>query len=170
MSAPKVQVLLPIPTDDGTFVAHYSTAGLCGLDFPDRAKGPVSPADSSSIPVPVRQWHHLTTRALTAALASRPPEEFPPLDLSGGTAFQQEVWRAMRQLGPGQTASYGEVANAIGRPQAVRAVGGACGANPLPVLIPCHRVLAARRRIGGFSGGLHWKRELLAREGIKFSE
>ena len=66
----------------------------------------------------------------------------------------------------GQTFSYGEVAKAIGRPKAVRAVGGACGANPIPVLIPCHRVLAAGGKIGGFSGGLDWKRTLLARENI----
>lgn len=66
----------------------------------------------------------------------------------------------------GRTQSYGEIAAEIGRPNAVRAVGGACGANPWPVLIPCHRVLAANRKLGGFSGGLDWKIKLLAREGV----
>ena len=66
----------------------------------------------------------------------------------------------------GKTKSYGEVARAIGKPKAVRAVGGACGANPIPVLIPCHRVLAANRKLGGFSGGLNWKRKLLAQERV----
>jgi O-6-methylguanine DNA methyltransferase len=60
--------------------------------------------------------------------------------------------------------SYAEVAEAIGKPKAVRAVGGACGANPIPLFVPCHRVLAANHRLGGFSGGLEWKRTLLARE------
>ena len=72
----------------------------------------------------------------------------------------------MRKISMGQTKSYGEIARAIGRPKAVRAVGGACGANPIPVLIPCHRVLAANGKIGGFSGGLDRKYDLLAREGI----
>jgi len=66
----------------------------------------------------------------------------------------------------GRTQSYGELAAAIGNPKAVRAVGGACGANPIPVLVPCHRVLAANQKIGGFSSGLEWKRKLLGREGI----
>jgi O-6-methylguanine DNA methyltransferase len=90
----------------------------------------------------------------------------PPLDVSVGTAFQQRVWSALRKIGCGQTQSYGEIAQAIGKPKAVRAVGGACGANPIPVLVPCHRVLAANRKLGGFSGGLNWKRTLLAREGV----
>lgn len=72
----------------------------------------------------------------------------------------------MLKLGPGETKSYGEIAEAIGKPKAVRAVGGACGANPIPVLVPCHRILAANKKIGGFSGGLEWKRRLLGREGV----
>ena len=55
----------------------------------------------------------------------------------------------------------------LGKPNALRAVGGACGANPIPVFVPCHRVLAAHDKIGGFSSGLNWKRKLLAREGVK---
>ena len=60
------------------------------------------------------------------------------------------------------------MARAIGRPKATRAVGQACGANPIPVLIPCHRVLAANRKLGGFSGGLDWKEKLLAIEGAEW--
>jgi len=73
----------------------------------------------------------------------------------------------MRKIPFGRTKSYGEVAQAIGKPKAVRAVGGACGANPIPVLVPCHRVLAAHGKIGGFGGGLEWKRKLLTREGVE---
>jgi O-6-methylguanine DNA methyltransferase len=89
----------------------------------------------------------------------------PPLDLCAGSEFQRRVWRALRRIPPGRTATYGQIAQAIGHPRAVRAVGGACGANPIPVLIPCHRVVAAGGGLGGFSGGLAWKRLLLAREG-----
>jgi len=104
---------------------------------------------------------------LKNVLARRSPGKFPPLDLAG-TEFQKTVWNALRKIPLGKTKSYGEIARAIGRPRAVRAVGGACGANPIPVLVPCHRVLAANKKLGGFSGGLNRKRELLAREGIKF--
>lgn len=76
----------------------------------------------------------------------------------------------MTKIQFGQTRSYGEIAGAIGKPKAVRAVGGACGANPIPVLVPCHRVLAANKKIGGFSSGLDWKRMLLAREGVSVAE
>jgi O-6-methylguanine DNA methyltransferase len=105
---------------------------------------------------------------LKNVLAGRSPKKFPPLDLSNGTTFQRNVWRALRKIQRGKTESYGEIARAVGRPKAVRAVGGACGANPIPVLVPCHRVLAANKKLGGFSGGLNWKRKLLTREGVMF--
>ena len=88
------------------------------------------------------------------------------MDLSAGSIFQQTVWRALEKIPTGQTRSYGEIARKIGNPKGVRAVGGACGANPIPVLVPCHRVLAANGKLGGFSSGLDWKRRLLAREGL----
>ena len=118
------------------------------------------------IPAQVHRWHRTTAAALKAVLAGRAAKTLPPLDWSGKTEFQKSVWRALRKIRRGQTKSYGEIACAIGRPKAVRAVGGACGANPIPVLVPCHRVLAANGKIGGFSGGLNRKRELLAREGV----
>jgi O-6-methylguanine DNA methyltransferase len=71
----------------------------------------------------------------------------------------------MRAIPFGKTLSYQEIALSIGNPKACRAVGGACGANPIPLLIPCHRVLAAHKHLGGFSGGLDWKIKLLTREG-----
>jgi O-6-methylguanine DNA methyltransferase len=86
------------------------------------------------------------------------------MDISSGTDFQQRVWRAISSIQKGDTLSYGEIADRLGTPRAVRAVGGACGANPVPLLIPCHRVLAKGRRLGGFSGGLHWKQLMLERE------
>lgn len=88
-----------------------------------------------------------------------------PVDLDGRTEFSRAVLTALRRLGPFGLTSYGELANAVGRPAAARAVGQAVGANPVPILIPCHRVLAAGGTLGGYSGGLDTKRWLLAHEG-----
>src|SRR5262249_1212444 len=106
-----------------------------------------------------------TQRALDLALAGKPIQKLPPLDLSMGTDFQRSVWRALLEIPCGQTRSYAEVAKRIGRPTGLRAVGQACGANPIPVLIPCHRVLASGGGLGGFSSEFVWKERLLAREG-----
>jgi AraC family transcriptional regulator of adaptative response/methylated-DNA-[protein]-cysteine methyltransferase len=86
-----------------------------------------------------------------------------PLDVRG-TAFQQRVWRALTRIAPGETVSYGELARRIGSPSAVRAVAQACGANPVAVAIPCHRVVGADGTLTGYRWGLERKRELLHRE------
>lgn len=157
---------ISIPTADGVFTAHYSENGLAGLDFPKvgRAGLPLG----QRVPTAIRAWHCATESALKNILAGKSPKQFPPFDLSDGTEFQQSVWCELQKISLGQTKSYGDIARLIRKPKAVRAVGGACGANPIPVLIPCHRVLAANGKLGGFSGGLDWKRKLLARENINF--
>lgn len=86
------------------------------------------------------------------------------LDLSSGTPFQQDVWRASRTIPYGETRSYGWVAHTIGRPRAARGVGQAMGRNPLLIIIPCHRVVAGNG-IGGFGQGLDMKRTLMGLEG-----
>lgn len=174
---------LSISTRSGRFIAQYSDKGLAGLDFPSidrRRRGnesQISQTTSTSnrdfsrrllqAPNKIRIWHRTTESALRRILAGNEPDKLPPLDLAG-TAFQKSVWNALRKTPFGETRSYGEIARQIGNPKAVRAVGGACGANPIPVLVPCHRVLAANRKIGGFSSGLDWKRALLACEGVEF--
>src|SRR5471030_1734635 len=170
-------VELPIPTRDGIFLAHYSEKGLAALDFPNanrRRRGDetqISPASGDSVRVSsrrllqIKKWHRITETALKKILAGK-KSKLPPLDWTGKTDFQKSVWRQMLKISTGKTKSYGEIAAAIGNPKGVRAVGGACGANPVPVLVPCHRVLATNKKLGGFSGGLDWKRKLLAREGI----
>ena len=155
---------LAIATADGEFIARYSEKGLAELNFPLVRRASPRAAKKRNSPANIRGWHRLTAAALKAILAGREPKEIPPLDLAG-TPFQKSVWQALGKIPFGKTKSYGEIARAIGRPKAVRAVGGACGANPIPVLVPCHRVLAANQKLGGFSGGLEWKRRLLAREG-----
>jgi methylated-DNA-[protein]-cysteine S-methyltransferase len=82
----------------------------------------------------------------------------------GGTAFQKEAWAALRRIPPGETRTYAEQAAAIGRPAAVRAVGAANGANPVAIIVPCHRVIGADGSLTGFGGGIERKRWLLAHE------
>ena len=88
------------------------------------------------------------------------------LRLVGGTPFQRSVWEGIRSIPRGATISYAELARRIGRPGASRAVGQAVGANPIPLLIPCHRVVGANGGLGGFGGGLPMKRALLRQEGV----
>lgn len=85
-----------------------------------------------------------------------------------GTAFQKDVWSALLEIPFGETRTYGELAHAVGRPGASRAVGTALGANPVPIVVPCHRILA-KAGIGGYGGGLATKRRLLALEGVGLS-
>jgi AraC family transcriptional regulator, regulatory protein of adaptative response / methylated-DNA-[protein]-cysteine methyltransferase len=164
---------MSIATGAGPFLARYSEKGLAALHFPVNGRAGLlvgrdarQRVPTSKIPAKIRGWHRTTASALKAVLAGRSPKHFPPLDLAGAE-FQKRVWNALRKISTGKTKSYGEIAQAIGKPKAARAVGGACGANPIPVLVPCHRVLAANKKLGGFSGGLDWKRCLLRREGIK---
>jgi methylated-DNA-[protein]-cysteine S-methyltransferase len=160
-------VELPIATRDGIFLAHYSEKGLAEIDWPKVGRASPRAAKKEIVTAKIRAWHRTTETALKKVLAGK-KSKLPPLDWTGKTEFQKSVWRQMLKISTGKTKSYGEIASAIGNPKAVRAVGGACGANPVPVLVPCHRVLAANKKLGGFSGGLDWKRSLLKREGIKF--
>ncbi|MFA5898889.1 MAG: bifunctional DNA-binding transcriptional regulator/O6-methylguanine-DNA methyltransferase Ada [Hyphomicrobium sp.] len=86
-----------------------------------------------------------------------------PLDIRG-TAFQQRVWAALRDIGAGETATYAEIARRIGKPKAGRAVGAACGANPIAVAVPCHRVVGSGGKLTGYRWGVERKRRLIARE------
>ncbi|WP_394778038.1 methylated-DNA--[protein]-cysteine S-methyltransferase [Undibacterium sp.] len=87
-----------------------------------------------------------------------------PLDMSSGTAFQQQVWQALLDIPFGVTASYGELARRIGKPAAVRAVGAANGRNPVSIIVPCHRVIAGSGALTGYAGGLMNKQTLLTLE------
>ena len=89
-----------------------------------------------------------------------------PLDLHG-TAFQMDVWKEMLRIPAGATRSYAEVAKKIGKPKAYRAVANACGSNPVPIVVPCHRVVASGGQLGGFGLGISRKISLLAAEGVQ---
>ncbi len=88
-----------------------------------------------------------------------------PVDLDGSTEFERRVYDATRAIPFGKVATYGQIAKAIGAPNAQRAVGQALGKNPIAIVIPCHRVVASDG-LGGFTGGLTWKRKLLRHEGV----
>jgi AraC family transcriptional regulator of adaptative response/methylated-DNA-[protein]-cysteine methyltransferase len=89
-----------------------------------------------------------------------------PLD-ARGTDFQRKVWRALREIPAGATASYLDIANRIGSPKSVRAVAAACAANPIAIAIPCHRVVRSDGGLSGYRWGIERKRALLAREGAR---
>lgn len=102
-------------------------------------------------------------QVVVAWIEQQPPSSSVPLDLLG-TRFQLRVWQALRALAPGQTVTYGELASQLGVPGAARAVGTACGQNPVAVVVPCHRVIRHDGELGGYRWGLERKRELLRRE------
>lgn len=105
----------------------------------------------------------LATKAIVNHLEGKTPHIDLPLDVQA-TAFQQQVWEQLRRIPCGQTYSYGEVAKAIGRQQAVRAVARACATNPVALVIPCHRVIREDKSLGGYRWGLERKKKLLAEE------
>ncbi len=100
------------------------------------------------------------TRQLRAYFRGEQTEFDVPLVLEG-TSFQSAVWRALSRIPYGETASYGQIGAWIGKPNAFRAVGVACSRNPLPIVVPCHRVIGADGRLVGFGGGIDLKRRLL---------
>jgi AraC family transcriptional regulator of adaptative response/methylated-DNA-[protein]-cysteine methyltransferase len=110
----------------------------------------------------------LVEGALAAIQAPASAPELP-IDVRG-TAFQEAVWNELRKIPLGQTRSYADIAAAVGKPGAVRAVGTANGSNPVSVLVPCHRVIRSDGSLGGYGGGLPNKRKLLEAEGIQLAE
>jgi AraC family transcriptional regulator of adaptative response/methylated-DNA-[protein]-cysteine methyltransferase len=103
-------------------------------------------------------------RELLARLDGRQPSRELPVDVQA-TAFQQQVWKALKDIPFGETRTYSQLARAIGSPRAVRAVGRACATTPVAVVVPCHRVVPAAGGVGGYRWGTDRKRKLLAREG-----
>jgi len=129
-------------------------------DSADDARADLAAAGPAREPV--------ASRAALDAVADALAAGRPVPDLAcaaAGTEFQWTVWRALRAIPPGETRSYAELADAIGRPGAHRAVAGACAANPVALIVPCHRAVRRDGGLGGYRWGLPRKRALLAREG-----
>lgn len=148
---------LVTPVGRLTLIADTENVLFVGLP---RSRQPdwLAQADDGASPV-LRE----TKDQLTAWFDGRLREFDLPLKLSG-TSFQRAVWDGLQQIGYGRTASYGELAQDIGRPRAVRAVGAANGANPVSIVVPCHRVIGSNGRLTGYGGGMAAKRWLLAHE------
>ena len=126
------------------------------LDQVDEQPGPVEAVGSAAaLPTFVSQL----AAELEAYFKGKLHTFSVPINLDRGTAFQRQVWQALLAIPYGKTVTYGELARSLGLSAgASRAVGHACGANPLPIIVPCHRVVAANGSLGGYSGGL-WRKE-----------
>jgi methylated-DNA-[protein]-cysteine S-methyltransferase len=143
----------------GVLLLSGNEAGLRTVSFPERGR-PARPApdwqeDAAVFREPIRQLHVYFAGKL---------EQFDLPLAPGGTEFQRTVWKALCDIPYGVTISYGELARRIGNPKASRAVGLANGSNPIPIIIPCHRVIGSNGKLTGYGGGLHIKEKLLALE------
>ena len=161
MKNPRIEAQARIDTPLGPLTLAATAKGLAGTWFDGQSHHP------GEIDAPVDDGH---PHILAAAKAMRaywlgPPKVFALTLDAQGTAFQCEVWQALLAIAPGTTTSYGEIAQRIGRPQAVRAVGAAVGRNPISVIVPCHRVIGHDGSLTGYAGGLPRKQALLAHEG-----
>jgi O-6-methylguanine DNA methyltransferase len=155
-----------LATVRGEFEAVMSETGLCCLTFPNQPGGAAAWV-AAHVPHALIRLHDPRLIELAAQLNAyfqgRLTRFSVALDLRG-TAFQLATWQALQEIPYGQVRSYSEIAAAIQRPEAVRAVGAANGANPVPVVVPCHRVIGANGALTGFGAGVEWKRWLLAVE------
>ena len=149
---------VPLDTPIGRLVLECDGDVLVGVWLPhERRHGR---RDTDDVPPVLKE----AATQLEEYFAGERREFDVPMELDG-TAFQREVWAELTRIPYGETISYGELARRVGRPSAPRAVGQANGRNPIPIIVPCHRVLASNG-IGGYGGGLKVKRALLAVEGV----
>jgi methylated-DNA-[protein]-cysteine S-methyltransferase len=152
----------------GPLLLAASDQGLAGVWFDDQQHRPPDAAVAAWCENPQHPLLQQAAQQLGAYFQVAPDatQRFDlPLDLSAGTAFQQAVWRVLLEIPSGKTHSYAQVAQAVGSPTAVRAVGAAIGRNPLSIVVPCHRVVGSDGALTGYAGGLQRKTALLAREG-----
>jgi methylated-DNA-[protein]-cysteine S-methyltransferase len=148
-----------LPSPLGDLLAVAAPDGLAGLYFPEHRRGPQVGEGWREAPE--------LFGALSAQLTAHFRGERCAFDLDlalSGTPFQLAVWQQLRAIPYGRTVTYGELAAAVGRPTAVRAVAGAVARNPVSIVVPCHRVVGAGGAITGFAGGLWRKRRLLELE------
>jgi methylated-DNA-[protein]-cysteine S-methyltransferase len=158
--------LLTFETVLGRCAVEWSDVGITGVFLPQptgRSLVPTVAADD--VPAFVRHGVHRMTAVLAGA---RLDLQDISLDERGIDEFRRAVYRATRTIPPGTTRTYGEIAKAIGRPLDARDVGAALGLNPFPIVVPCHRVVAANGALTGFSapGGIATKRRMLELEGV----
>ena len=167
---PLNQVIIgTVNTPGGVFGAVYTRKGLARLTFPSEplawCEDWVRRWEPDAVRVPAEGRLAELEGQLSAYFLGQLKAFAIPVDMRG-TPFQQEVWQALLTIPFGQIRSYGQVASQIGRPKAVRAVGAANGANPVPIIVPCHRVIGSNGKLTGYAGGLPLKVQLLKTEGF----
>ncbi len=159
-------------TPSGPFGAVFTARGLACLTFPaDALEGCEAWIRSREPGAHVLRDHPILAALsveLTAYFEGSLHQFSFPLDLRG-TPFQLDVWQALGEIPYGEVRSYADIANTIGRPRAVRAVGMANHDNPVPIVVPCHRVIGSNRSLTGYGGGLDLKERLLQLEGVRLS-
>lgn len=149
----------------GPLLLAATARGLCGIHFAEHKhfKGQQDwrqDAGNTCLMQAARQLDEYFARRRTSFDL--------PLDMQGGTEFQRAVWQELTTIPFGRSTTYAALAQRIGKPRAVRAVGAANGRNPLPIVVPCHRVIGASGALTGYAGGLERKAYLLALEGVHF--
>jgi len=164
MKKPSKEWIFCLPeTPVGPLQLFFTDRGLSALEFAGGQSSPKQEAPPSSVMPFINQ-----ARQALADYFHGTATDFATLTLDPrGTPFQLRVWQELRRIPWGQTISYKELARRVGSPKASRAVGQANAVNPLPLIIPCHRVIAADGGLGGYSSGLDRKRWLLRHEGAK---
>lgn len=149
------------------FAIYTSTYGPIRLDWEDGAITRLRIVTQAETADGYGQSNELTDEAFTQIsqfFAGELQQFTVPIAFTVGTPFQKEVWKELLQIPYGQTRTYGQIAQAVGRPKAVRAVGSANNRNPLPILVPCHRVVGVGGRLVGYAYGIDMKRDLLNME------
>lgn len=155
------EVARDIPTPMGPLTLVATDQALSGAFFADHRRRPALDALDRPATHPILD----AAEAAYAAYLEDPAAVPPVATLAAGTDFERSVWEALAAIPCGETRTYAQVADAIGRPTAVRAVAGAIGRNRLTVLVPCHRVVGSDGALTGYAGGVERKRWLLRHEG-----
>jgi methylated-DNA-[protein]-cysteine S-methyltransferase len=152
---------LYMETPIGVLTIESNGDAITHITLPEKSSRKLPNPDNSTFPDVMKS----AASQLNEYFAGERNEFDLPIALQG-TDFQKDVWMTLADIPYGKTISYAELAGMVGRPTAFRAVGQANGANPIPIVLPCHRVIASGGGIGGYGGGLPMKRQLLALEGI----
>lgn len=158
-----------IATPLGLLYLAGSKEGLCRVDFTVKSEKSFLESLQSEFkatPIKSSQPFKKITKQLQEYFSKTRKKFDIPLDLSSGTEFQQRVWKTLLTIPYGKTESYKSVAQKINKPKATRAVGNANGKNPIPIIIPCHRVISSDGGLGGYSAGIHNKKKLLKLEEV----
>ena len=158
-----------VPCSLGYLLVATTDKGICAIKLGDNSEELVKIlADQFNQATIIRddKSHQDWIEQILNFIAGKESNLDLPIDIHG-TAFQQQVWQALRNIPPGETRTYQEIAEDLGKPKATRAIGNACGANPIPLIIPCHRVVCSDGSLGGYHWGIGRKQKLIEREAKK---